>query len=71
MPPKMKFDYKLLKNMCDEGNVKLLVDYENAFITRDTRIIGKCICCENNFISITSSIYIGCIGTRIILCSTC
>jgi DNA repair protein RadC len=49
MPPKMKFDYKLLKNMCDEGNVKLLVDYENAFITRDTRIIGKCICCENNF----------------------
>jgi hypothetical protein len=49
MPPKLRYDYILLNQICQEGNVKLLTDYSNIFITRDTRIIGKCIRCENSF----------------------
>ena len=39
----------MLKNICDEGGVTLLVDYSDKYVTRDTRIIGKCILCENSF----------------------
>jgi hypothetical protein len=39
----------MLKNICDEGGVILLDDYTNKYITRDTRIIAKCIMCENTF----------------------
>jgi hypothetical protein len=39
----------MLTNICDEGGVKLLVDYKDTYITRDTRIIAKCILCENSF----------------------
>jgi hypothetical protein len=39
----------MLKNICDEGGVTLLVDYKDQYVTRDTRIIGKCILCENSF----------------------
>ena len=49
MPPKLRHDYALLKNICDEGSVTLLADYKEMFITRDTMIIGKCILCENSF----------------------
>jgi hypothetical protein len=49
MPPKLRYDYILLNQICEERNVKLLTDYSNMFITRDTRIIGKCIRCENSF----------------------
>ena len=49
MPPKLRHDYALLKSICDEGSVTLLADYTNIFITRDTRILGKCILCENSF----------------------
>jgi len=47
--PKLRYDYTLLKSICDEEVVTLLVDYKDMFITRDTRIIGKCILCENSF----------------------
>jgi DNA repair protein RadC len=47
--PKLRYDYTLLKSICDEEVVTLLVDYKDMFITRDTRIIGKCILCEKNF----------------------
>ena len=46
---RLKYDYEMLKNICDDGQVTLLVDYKDKFITRDTRIIGKCILCENSF----------------------
>ena len=46
---RLKYDYEMLKNICDEGGVKLLVDYKDTYITRDTRIIAKCILCENSF----------------------
>ena len=49
MPPKLRHDYALLKSICDEASVILLVNYKEMFITRDTRIIGKCILCENSF----------------------
>jgi hypothetical protein len=39
----------MLTNICDEGGVKLLVDYKDTYITRDTRIVAKCILCENSF----------------------
>jgi hypothetical protein len=39
----------MLKSICDEGNVSLLEDYSSKYITRDTRIIAKCIMCENSF----------------------
>ena len=46
---RLKYDYEMLKNICDEGGVTLLVDYSDKYVTRDTRIIGKCILCENSF----------------------
>jgi hypothetical protein len=46
---RLKYDYEMLKNICDDGGVILLIDYSNKYITRDTRIIGKCIFCENSF----------------------
>ena len=46
---RLKYDYTMLKNICDEGGVTLLDDYSNKYVTRDTRIIGKCIFCENSF----------------------
>jgi hypothetical protein len=46
---RLKYDYEMLKNICDGGNVTLLVDYKDKYVTRDTRIIGKCILCENSF----------------------
>ena len=47
--PNLKYDYNMLKSICEEGCVTLLEDYSNKYITRDTRIIAKCIMCENNF----------------------
>jgi hypothetical protein len=46
---RLKYNYEMLKNICDECSVILLVDYKDKYITRDTRIIGKCILCENSF----------------------
>lgn len=46
---RLKYDYNMLKIICDEGNVRLLEDYSSKYITRDTRIIAKCIMCENSF----------------------
>jgi hypothetical protein len=46
---RLKYDYEMLTNICDDGNVTLLVDYKDKYVTRDTRIIGKCILCENSF----------------------
>jgi hypothetical protein len=39
----------MLKDICDANCVTLLEDYKHKYITRDTRIIGKCILCENSF----------------------
>ena len=46
---RLKYDYEMLKTICDEGGVTLLEDYKDKFITRDTRIMGKCVLCENSF----------------------
>ena len=46
---RLKYDYEMLKNICDAGGVTLLENYKDKFITRDARIIGKCILCENSF----------------------
>ena len=46
---RLKYDYNMLKSICEEDGVVLLEDYSNKFITRDTRIIGKCILCDNSF----------------------
>jgi hypothetical protein len=47
--PKLRYDYNLLKDICDKHDITLLVDYKDKFITRDTIIIGKCILCDNRF----------------------
>lgn len=46
---RLKYNYEMLKQICDEGKVTLLIDYVDKYITRDTRIIAKCILCENTF----------------------
>jgi len=46
---RLKYDYNMLTAICDEGGITLLEDYKDKYITRDTRIIGKCILCENSF----------------------
>ena len=35
---RLKYDYEMLKNICDEGCITLLDDYKNKYITTDTRI---------------------------------
>jgi hypothetical protein len=54
---RLKYDYEMLKNICDEDSITLLVDYKDKYITRDTRIIGKCILCENSFDKSLNNIY--------------
>jgi len=49
MTGKRRFTYNLLQNICIDNNVKLLLDYSTMYLTRDTRIIGKCVHCENTF----------------------
>jgi hypothetical protein len=49
MTGKRRFTYKLLQNICNEFGIKLINDYSNTYLTRDTRIIGKCVHCENTF----------------------
>ena len=46
---RLKYDYNMLKSICDEGGVTLLEDYSDKYITRDTRIMAKCIMCEKQF----------------------
>jgi hypothetical protein len=46
---RLKYDYTMLMTICNDGNVTLLENYKDKYITRDTRIIGKCILCENSF----------------------
>jgi hypothetical protein len=46
---RLKYDYNMLKSICDEGGVTLLEVYSDKYITRDTRIIAKCIMCDNSF----------------------
>jgi len=46
---RLKYDYEMLKNICHDGGVTLLVDYKDKYITRDSRIVGKCVLCENRF----------------------
>ena len=37
------YDYNLLKNHCEKKNIELLETYENIKITRDTKILSKCL----------------------------
>jgi hypothetical protein len=46
---RLKYDFEMLTNICDEGGVTLLEDYKDKYVTRDTRIIGKCVLCDNKF----------------------
>ena len=46
---RLKYDFEMLTNICDEGGVTLLEDYKDKYVTRDTRIIAKCILCDNKF----------------------
>lgn len=46
---RLKYDYIMLKEICDDERVILLKNYENTYVTRDTRVIGKCIMCDNSF----------------------
>jgi hypothetical protein len=46
---RLKYDYEMLTKICNDGEVTLLIDYTDKYITRDTRIIGKCILCDNSF----------------------
>jgi len=54
---RLKYDYIMLMTICNEGNVTLLENYKDKYITRDTRIIGKCILCENSFDKSLNKLY--------------
>ena len=54
---KLRYDYNMLKSLCDEYNIKLLDNYEDKYITRDTRIIAKCIMCDNSFNKSLNKLY--------------
>lgn len=54
---RLKYNYDMLKSICDEGNITLLEDYSDKYITRDTRIIAKCILCENSFDKSLNKLY--------------
>ena len=44
-----RFTYSLLKSICNTHSVTLLIDYSTMYLTRDTKIVGKCFNCENSF----------------------
>jgi len=46
---RLKYDFEMLTNIFNEAGATLLANYKDKYITRDTRIIGKCILCENSF----------------------
>jgi len=46
---RLKHDYALLKKIFDENGATLSEEYKEMYLTRDTRIIAKCILCENTF----------------------
>ena len=46
---KLRYDFNLLQKICQEECINLLVDYSESKINRDTRIIAKCIICDNSF----------------------
>jgi hypothetical protein len=50
MTGKHRFKFSLLQQICQSHNVTLLQDYSNTFLTRDSKIIGKCILCDNKFV---------------------
>ena len=49
MTGKRRFTFDFLQSICSNDNVKLLLDYSTIYLTRDTRIMGQCIYCENTF----------------------
>jgi hypothetical protein len=57
MSTKLRYDYNLLKSICEDGGVTLLKNYKDLYITRDTRIIGKCILCDNSFDKSLNKLY--------------
>jgi hypothetical protein len=50
MTGKRRFVYSYLETICNEAGVTLLEDYSDKYLTRDTKITGKCIRCDNSFI---------------------
>ena len=50
MTGKHRFKFSLLQQICQSNNITLLHDYSNAFLTRDSKIVGKCILCDNSFV---------------------
>ena len=64
---KLRYDYDMLKNICDSEGITLLEDYSNKYITRDTRIIAKCILCEKSFNKSLNKLY----KQRNFGCDTC
>jgi hypothetical protein len=64
---RLKYDFKMLTNIFNEAGATLLVDYKDKYITRDTRIIGKCILCENSFDKCLNKLY----KQRNFGCETC
>lgn len=52
-PPKkirkdrIRYDYDFLIDFCDKNNLKLIVDYKNERVNRDTKIKAQCINCDN------------------------
>lgn len=49
MTGKRRFTYSLLQSICSSNGVILMKEYSTEHLTRDSRIIGKCILCENTF----------------------
>jgi hypothetical protein len=43
------YSYNHLIEFCNNYDIKLLKNYENIFVTRDTIILGKCLDCDNSF----------------------
>ena len=54
---RLRYDFNMLNDLCVEAGVTLLVDYKEQSMTRDTRIIGKCISCENSFDKSLNKLY--------------
>ena len=46
---KTKFTFELLQSLFNDSGTNLMCDYSNVVLTRDTRIIGKCVNCEKVF----------------------
>ena len=65
---KIRFDYNYLYNFCNENNLKLVREYSNVIVTRETLIEVKCVgencenICSKKLVNLVKNKNFGCVN---------